>query len=95
MWGEIIMSIKTVELGSENHIVLTLNGQPVGVIQIDKFQRVDSITNKVYDAVDLVGRGIEHRGSISSRFLGMFAASMSLTLNEATIEATEEVLIKS
>lgn len=94
MWGELMIT-KIIDLGSENHIILTLNGKPVGVIDVKKFERVDSVTNETYDAVELIGRGVEHRGAISSEFLGMFAASMSLNVREATVEAIEEVLIKS
>jgi hypothetical protein len=83
---------KIVDLGLENNIILTLNGKPVGVIDVKKFKRVDSVTNETYDAVDLVGRGIEFRGAMSSEFLGMFAASMSLNVREATVEGVEEAL---
>lgn len=89
------MIIKTVDLGSENRIILTLDGVPVGVIDITNLKRVDYQTGTTYDAVELTGRGVEHRKGISSRFLGMFAASMSLAVREATVEGIEEVLIKS
>lgn len=89
------MIIKTVELGSENRIILTLNGAPVGIIDITNLKRVDYHTGTTYDAVELTGRGVEHRKGISSHFLGMFSASMSITVSEPTIDGVEEVLIKS
>lgn len=89
------MNIKTVELGSENRIILTLNGAPVGIIDITNLKRVDYHVGTTYDAVELTGRGVECRKGISSHFLGMFAASMSIIVNEATVDAVEEVLIKS
>jgi hypothetical protein len=87
MWGEVLMNIKTVELGSENHILLTRNGKVVAVIDVKLEERFDYHTEKTYESFKLVGHGIEERHAMTSYFLGDFWSG--------GIEAIEEALIKS
>lgn len=95
MWGEVLMNIKTVELGSENHILLTRNGKVVAVIDVKLEERFDYHTGKSYESFKLVGHGIEERHAMTSYFLGDFWSGGSFSGPESSIEAIEEALIKS
>lgn len=89
------MNIKTIEIGSEDHIILTKNGIAVGVIEIRRIEREDLYLAEKYDAFQFVGFGIEERHPTGSRFYGGFACAGSFYGSKATVEAIEEVLIKS
>lgn len=79
-----------VELNDEDSIVIMKNGVAVAVLSV-KLEEY-GYAGEVYEHVKLVGHGVTIKNPINDRFVGSVAASMSVSVDEASAVAVAAAL---